>query len=64
LVGELEEKKPLGRPRRRWKDNIKVDLGEIGCGIVDWIRMTQDRIGGGLLTVMILNVVVDKAVTN
>ena len=35
--------KPLGRPRRRWEDNIKMDLQEVGCGGVDWIELAQDR---------------------
>jgi hypothetical protein len=43
LVGRLEGRKPLGRPRRRWEDNIKMDLGEIGFGDVDWIHLAQDR---------------------
>jgi hypothetical protein len=41
--GNSEGKKPLGRPRRRWIDNIKMDLLEIGCGSVDWIGSAQDR---------------------
>jgi hypothetical protein len=43
LVGKLEGKRPLGRPRRRWIDNIKVDLLEIGLSVVDWIGLAQDR---------------------
>jgi hypothetical protein len=43
LVGKSEEKRPLGRPRRRWEKNIKVDLREIGWEDVDWIHMAQDR---------------------
>jgi hypothetical protein len=43
LVGKPEGKKPLGRPRCRWKDNIKIDLQEVGCGDVDWIELDQDR---------------------
>jgi hypothetical protein len=43
LVGKPEEKRPLGRPRRRWVDNIKVDLLEIGWGGVDWVGLVQDR---------------------
>jgi hypothetical protein len=43
LVGKPEEKRPLGRPRRRWVDNIKMDLGEVGWGGVDWIGLAQDR---------------------
>jgi hypothetical protein len=38
-----EGRRPLGRPRRRWEDNIKMDLREIGFGDVDWINWTQDR---------------------
>jgi hypothetical protein len=43
LVGKPEEKRPLGRSRRRWEDNIKVDLQEVGCGVMDWIELAQDR---------------------
>jgi hypothetical protein len=43
LVGKPEEKIPLGRPRRRWKDNIKMDLKEIGWGGMDWFYLTQDK---------------------
>jgi hypothetical protein len=43
LVGKLEGKKPLGRPRPRWIDNIKMDLLEIGLNVVDWIGLAQDR---------------------
>jgi len=43
LVGKLEGKRPLGRPRRRWEDNIKMDLQEVGCGVMDWIELAQDR---------------------
>jgi hypothetical protein len=43
LVGRPEGRRPLGRLRRRWEDNIKMDLREIGFGDVDWIRLTQDR---------------------
>jgi hypothetical protein len=43
LVGTPEGKRPLGRPRRRWVDNIKMDLGEIGRNGVGWIDMAQDR---------------------
>jgi hypothetical protein len=41
LVGKPEGKRPLGRPKRRWENGIRMDLGEIGWG-VDWIRLTQD----------------------
>jgi hypothetical protein len=43
LVRKPEEKRPLGRPRRRWVDNIRMDLVEVGCGDVDWIGLAQDR---------------------
>ena len=42
LVGKPEGKRPLGRPRRRWEDNIKVDLQEVGCGGMGWIELAQD----------------------
>ena len=42
LVGKLEGKRPLGRPRRRWEDNIKLDLQEVGGG-GDWMELAQDR---------------------
>ena len=38
-----ERKRPLGKPKRRWEDNIKVDLQEVGCGGMDWIELAQDR---------------------
>jgi hypothetical protein len=38
-----EGKRPLGRPRRRWEDTIKMDLLEVGCGYVDWIELAQNR---------------------
>ena len=43
LVGKPEGKRPLGRPRRRWEDNIKVDLQEVGRGCGDWMELAQDR---------------------
>ena len=43
LVGKPEGKRPLGRPRVRWEDNIKMDLQEVGCGGMDWIELAQDR---------------------
>jgi len=42
LVGNPEGKRPLGRPRHRWEDNIKIDLGEVGGG-GDWMELAQDR---------------------
>jgi hypothetical protein len=43
LVGKTEGKRSLGRPRRRWEDNIEMDLQEVGCGGIDWIELAQDR---------------------
>jgi len=43
LVGKPERKKPLGRPRRRWLDNIRTDLQEVECGYMDWIGLARDR---------------------
>ena len=43
LVGKPEGKRPLGRPRCRWEDNITMDLQEVGCGVMHWIELTQDR---------------------
>jgi hypothetical protein len=43
LVGKPKGKRPLGRPRRRWEENIKMDLQEVGCGVMDWIELTQNR---------------------
>jgi len=43
LVGKPEGKRLLGRPRRRWENNIKMDLQEFGCGGMDWIELAQDR---------------------
>jgi len=44
LVGKSERERPFGRPRRRWDDNIKMDFKDVGCGGMDWIKLTQDRI--------------------
>ena len=43
LMGKPEGKRPVGRPRRRWEDNIKMDLQEVECGGMDWIEVAQDR---------------------
>jgi len=60
LVGKLEGKRPLGRPRHRWVwvDNIRMDLQEVGCGYMDWIGLAQDKDRWQTLvsTVMILRV--------
>jgi hypothetical protein len=42
-VGKADEERPLGRPKRRWVDNIKIDLGERGCDGMDWTDLAQDR---------------------
>ena len=42
LLGKLEGRRPLERPRRRWVDNIRMDLQEVGCGYMDWIGLAQD----------------------
>jgi hypothetical protein len=42
-VGKTERNRPLGRPRRKWEDNIKMNLREIGSGSMDWIDLAQDR---------------------
>jgi len=43
LVGKSEGKRPLGRPRLRWENDIKMDLQEVECGVVEWIELVQDR---------------------
>jgi hypothetical protein len=55
LVGRPEGRRPLGRPRLRWKDNIKMDLREIGFGDVDWIYWAQDRDRWRALVNMVMN---------
>ena len=55
LVVKPEGKRPLGRPRRRWVDNIRMDLQEVGCGHVDWIGLAQDRDGWRELVNAVMN---------
>jgi len=55
LVGKPEGKNPLGIPRRRWMDNITMDLQEVGCGYVDWIGLAQDRDRWRTLVCMVMN---------
>ena len=43
LLGKPEVRRPLGRPRRRWEDNIRMDIQEVGCGYMDWIGLVHDR---------------------
>ena len=49
LVGKPDGRRPLGRPRRRWVDNIRMDLQEVGCGYMDWIGLARIETGGGRL---------------
>jgi len=58
LVGKLEGKRPLGRPRRRWVDNIRIDLQEVGCGYVDWIGLAQDKDRWRALVGAVMNILV------
>ena len=55
LVGKPEGKRPLGRPRRRWEDNIKMDLQEMGRGCGDWMELAQDRDRWRALVSMVMN---------
>ena len=55
LVGKLEGKRPLGRPRRRWEDNINMDLEEMGRGFGDWMELAQDRKSWRALVSTVMN---------
>jgi len=55
LVGKPEGKRPLGRPRRRWVDNIRMDLQEMGGGYMDWIGLAQNREGWRTLVSAVMN---------
>jgi len=55
LVGKPEGRRPLGRPRHRWVDNIRVNLQEVGCGYMDWIGLAQDRDRWRTLVSAVLN---------
>jgi len=55
FCGEPEGKKPLGRPRRRWEDNIKMDLPKVKCGGMGWIDLAQDRDSWRALTNAVMN---------
>jgi hypothetical protein len=57
-VGKPEGKRPLARPRRRWEDKIKMDVQEVGCGGIDWIKLAQDRYRWQVL----VNVIMDLRV--
>ena len=58
LVGRPEGKRPLGRPRRRWKDNIKMDLQEVGWRVLDCIDLAQDRDSWRVFVNAVINVMV------
>jgi hypothetical protein len=55
LVGRPEGKTPLGRPKRRWEDNIKIDLREIGIDRTNWIHLAQDRVQWWACVNMVMN---------
>ena len=55
LLGKPEGRRPLGRRRRRWVDNIRMDLQEVGCGYMDWIGLAQDRDRWGTLVSAVMN---------
>jgi hypothetical protein len=55
LVGKPERKRPLGRRRRRWEDNIKMQLQEVGCGGIDWIKLAQERDRRRALVIAVMN---------
>ena len=55
LVGKPGGKRPLGKPRRRWEDNIKMDLQEVGRGFGDWMELAQDRNRWRALVSMVMN---------
>ena len=60
LVGKTEGKRPLGRPRHRWEDNIKMDLQEVGGGCGDWMELAQDMDGWRALVSTVMNLRVPK----
>ena len=60
LVGKPERKRPLGRPRRRWEDNIKMDLQEVGGDCEDWMELAQDRDSWRALLSSLMNIRVPK----
>ena len=60
LVGKSEGKRPLGRPGRRWEDNIKMDPQEVGGGCEDWMELVQDRVRWWALVSTVMNLRVPK----
>jgi hypothetical protein len=55
LVGKPDRRRPLGRPKRRWEDNIKMDLREVGWGRMDWINLAHDMDRWRALVYMVIN---------
>ena len=55
LLGKPEGRRPMGRPRRRWVDNIRMDLQEVGCGYMDWIWLVQDMDSWRTLVSAVMN---------
>jgi len=64
LLGKPEGKSSLGRPRRRWVDNIRMDLQEVGCGYMDWIGLAQDRDRWQTLVSAVMNLRVPRNAGN
>ena len=64
LVGKTKRKGPLGRPRRKWEDNIEMDLNQIGWEDVDWMNLTQNRQKGGSSVNTVMNPRVPESVWN
>jgi len=64
LVGKREKKRPLGRPRHKWEDNIEADLQEVGCGGMGWIELAQDRDRWWALVNAVINLWVPKNAGN
>ena len=64
LVGKPEGRRPLGRPKPRWVDNIRMDLQEVGCGYMDWIGLVQDRDRWRTLVSAVMNLRVPRNAGN
>jgi len=64
LGGTREGKRPLGRPRHRWEDNIKMGLKEVGCGVMDWIDVSQDKDRWRAVVNAVMNILVPQNAGN